>query len=218
MLPDLRLALLKKRGPFAIDGTPVTANNTGATSVALAGVSTVYANDIIIVAVIGNGFPFLTPIATDLSFTRHPSVIPPNNGTTGCDLFYAIARKPINNITITAPQTSTAFITAVCFAISGAKIASPFDVNSAIPTVQSANPPTGTISTNAPETIAFGVASTNVDRSSGTSYSRLPTVGATANTNYLYLGYRFVTAPLAANLWLNGSASCSISTAIVKAP
>ena len=217
MRSHLNRVLFKKRGPFALDGTPVTANNAGASSVALTGVSTTYANDVIVVAVIGNGFPMLLPTAAGLTFARHPSLTPPNNGTTGCDLFYAIARSPLSNVTITVPQTSAVFITAVGFAISGAKITAPFDVNSTNPTAQSA-PTTGTITTNAPETIAFGVGSTNVDRSSGTSYARLPTVGATANTNFLYLAYRFVTSPLAVDLWLNGAASCSISTAIVKAP
>jgi len=217
MRSHLNRVLFKKRGPFALDGTPVTANSAGATSVTLTGVSTTYANDVVIVAVIGNGFPFTAPTAPGLTFARHPLLTAPNNGTTGSDLFYAIARSPLSNVSITVPQNSSAFITAVGFAISGAKITAPFDVNSTNPTTQSA-PTTGTITTNAPETIAFGVGSTNVDRSSGTSYSRLPTVGATANTNFLYLGYRFVTNPLAADLWLNGAAVASISTAVVKAP
>lgn len=166
--------------PFALDGTPITANTGSGTSVSLNGFSTTYPT-IVYILQVGNGGAQITPSGGGLTWNLRASNL---LGGSTIALYYAIAAAPLSGANFTASQTSSDFMTALVFAFSGAA-ASPFDTNASIPTA--ANGPTYSTDNANDIIIAGGVSNAGID-------SPFTSLSATAASNFLSAGYRSVSA------------------------
>lgn len=197
--------------PLSLDGTPQTNNNAGATSFALPMFSTSNSNDVVIVAMTGNGFPLLAPTSANLTFSHHPGLTDPSGGSSQCSIWYAIAASPLVNEVITVHQTSAAFFTGLVFAVTGGKTSAPFDVSG--PSMSS-TATLAAITTAASNTFAFGLL-INGGPSPINSFTNM---NATAAGNFVVLNYKIVSAPLSGVNWDSSGAAGSIGTAIVQGP
>lgn len=203
-------------GPFALDGTPV-AGNTSSANLALTGFSTIYTNDVIVLAVITNGSTLSSSFSTGgLTFNREPGLTPPSSGSgTTLDLFTAISAAAVSGATTFTVPNSAAFTTGLLFALSGAKTSAPFDVNALIPSVTNTNTVPAKITTTASNIFAFGMGVIGTT-SPGSGYTNMDN-GALAGV--LCLNYKLTAAgPLAADVWNTVNTSGSIATAIVVGP
>lgn len=109
---------------LAQDGTPQSGNSAGTASLALTALSGLTAGDIIIVTEMGNGGPMLAP--TDSAGSIWTLIgNDPGSGSGPIAAYWAFLTG--TSTTVTAKQTSSSFITAVAFGISGANTSSPID-------------------------------------------------------------------------------------------
>lgn len=145
-----------KFDPLAIDGTPVIGSSTGSSATTVGGLTTSYANDVIIAIVKGAGSTIAISAVTDgngvLTFHSRYSQTSPRVFA----IWYAIASSTLSNDKITGTQDSAnAGIGVQGFAISGANTVSPFDSNAGLPF--SASGASGTTPT------VTGVSTSNAD-------------------------------------------------------
>jgi hypothetical protein len=204
--------------PFALDGTPQPQNSVSASSLALPAFSTTFTNDVVCVALISNGGPGLAPTGGGLTFTLRARA---NDGvaTDVTELWCAVASSALASQVITVNTTTSAFVTGVVFAFSGAKSASPFDSNGAIPNSTNSSSTNATFTTNNNGTggndILIGMART------GGSVTADPAFTLIYGSNFLGLNYKAVSTAQIASSWTWASGVVgggSIADAIIQGP
>lgn len=198
--------------PFTLDSNANavrTANTGGGTSVSITGFSTDHSNCRVYVAMACNGGNPTTPTASGVTFTLRAKNL---NGATTVALYEGLAASPLSNVTITAGQSSSDFMTATAFAFSGGKASSPYDANASIPT---AGPGGTSVSTNNAIDIivAAGVIPSAID-------SPFSAISAASTANFLSCGY-YITSATQSSLsptYGGGSGANTSLDAIVKGP
>jgi len=159
---------------LAIDAYVATGGFVGGSSVPLPHLTTT--NNVVIVVFIGNITGTLATISdsASLTWTLRANYV---NGGTKINEYYAISASSLSSDTITITTTGGGVTSAVAIAISGANIASPYDVNVALPNTGYVDP--GTVSTTAANTIVFGafVVNTSNNITSGSGFTALDSEG-----------------------------------------
>lgn len=127
---------------ITIDGS--TANNTGGPNPFLTMVlSTSNADDIIVVPVAVNSGDITSIVGSGLTFTKRAEEPNGGGGSQPIEYWTSLAASPLSSVTITINNSTSDFITAAAFGISGTNTSSPFDANGVLPITKTS----GTIST-----------------------------------------------------------------------
>lgn len=120
---------------LALDGSAQSA--TGANATQTITLTTTNANDIIIVAAVGN--VSITGVSGgSLTWASRATEV---NGTLHTTVWWALATNALNAVTITVTLASATFNTCYAFGISGANTVSPFDPNGALPVQSTSSAP-----------------------------------------------------------------------------
>ena len=176
--------------PFALDGTPQSANSGSASTLALPAFSTTYAGQVFI-AFMTNGGPGLAPTGGGLTFTNR-AVVDNTVTNQNTELWSAPSAAPITSQVFTLNTTAANFLTGVIWAFSGVKTSAVFDPTAATTTSTGTYPTFNT--SNANDTLFA------IGRTGGTV---TPPSGFTLiyGANFLGVAYQLVSATQSGTAW-----------------
>jgi hypothetical protein len=192
--------------PLSLDGTPVFANGSSGTSLALPAFSTSNPNDIILAPILSNGLPITSITGGGLTFARVPSFTPGAN----IDLWWAVAPSALSSVVFTLNWTGTdSYTTWGVLAVTGGKTSAPFDAAATAQTTGGA--PYATLTTSAADTFAIGFAA-NSAASPGSGWTNIYAA------NFLAVNYQIFSSTQSSDVFDTASQNASIVAAVVQGP